>query len=212
MAVLVAPRVLLFIVALCSFGASAQEIEGSGRISLLPGWRYTPNVFFADSADEAGHALTRPSFGGPQITGTFGYAASSSIEVVIELFAGYESLHLEASESVSSVSYGALAGFRGFLPLESWVLNAGLGIGPVLVYTTGGPTERGIERLTTGYSATAGVSYFLSPSISLTAELRYLLARGFVDGIGGINGGGLWGGVGVTFWMLSEPSRPGAVR
>jgi hypothetical protein len=209
-------RALAAVATLLSCGARAQSLEGMGRITVHPGWRYTPNDAFRTSAAQAGHPLARPSRGGPQITGTFAYAATSSIEVTIDLFAGYETLRLEATEALTSVTYGALAGFRAFALLgdDRWVLHAGLGLGPVLVYTSGGPLPRPTERLVTGYAAVAGLSYRIGDAISVSGDARWLLARGLVSEIGGINGGGAWAGLGLTWWIPSEPSsvRPSAAR
>ena len=207
--------VTTFAVLLAS-AACAQSLEGMGRVTIHPGWRYTPNDAFRASAAAAGHPLTRPSPGGPQLTGTFAYAATSSIEVAIDLFAGYETLRLEATDALTSVTYGALAGFRAFtVPGDDrWVLHAGLGLGPVLVYTSGGPLPGPTERLVTGYAAVVGLSYRIAETLSLSADARWLLARGIVSEIGGINGGGAWAGIGLTWWIPSEPSsvRPLAAR
>ena len=208
-----AGRVVFAASALVALGAGAQSQEGAGRISILPGWRYTPNDAFAASAAAAGHPLTAPSRGGLQLTGVFAYAASASIEVAIDLFAGWETLRLEAAEPVTSVTYGALAGFRFYaLWDERWVPNFGLGLGPVLVYTSGGPAARVTERVVTGYAAIAGVAYRLDPGLSLSAEARWLLARGAVPEVGGVNGGGLWAGVGLTWWFAPDPSRGRGVQ
>lgn len=206
------PRLLAALALLAALDASAQARGGAGRVSLMPGWRYTPNGSFTDSAEAAGHPLQKPSPGGPQLTGTFAYAATDSIEAAIDLFGGYETLQLTDADELTSVTYGALLGFRAFTQWGSWVPNFGFSLGPVLVYTSGGLGERAHERLVTGYSASAGISLFLSESLSLTADVRVLLARGLASGIGGINGGGVWGGVGLTWWIASEPSRPGSVR
>jgi hypothetical protein len=199
--------------ALLALCAGAQSLEGAGRISVLPGWRYTPNDTFAASAAATDHPLTRPSPGGLQLTGVFAYAASASIEVAIDLFAGWETLRLEAAEPVTSVTYGALAGFRFYaLWDERWAPNIGLGLGPVLVYTSGGPAARTTERVVTGYAAIAGLAYRLDPGLSVSAEARWLLARGALPEVGGVNGGGLWAGVGLTWWFAPDPSRGSAVQ
>jgi hypothetical protein len=206
-------RALLLGGALWLSDARAESLEGVGRVGVHPGWRWTPNDHFRSSAAAAGHPIGPPSPGGPQITGTFAYAATSSIEVAIDLFAGYESLRMEGTPDVASITYGALVGFRAFAPLgERWVPCAGLGLGPVLVYTSGGPGAGPTERLVTGYAAIAGISYRIGDTLSVSADARWLLARGMVAEIGGVNGGGAWAGVGLTWWVPSEPSRIGAVH
>lgn len=197
---------------LLSTSASAQSLEGRGRISIQPGWRWTPNDYFAASAEAKRHALEYASPGGPQLTGTFAYAAGSHIEVAIDLFAGSETLHLADAAAVTSVSYGALVGFRSFWEVGALVPYVGLALGPTLVYTSGGLDPRATERLTTGYSAVGGVTWRVTDSLGITFDLRALLARGLVSGIGGVNAGGAWGGLGLTWYFAPEPERPGSVR
>jgi hypothetical protein len=211
--VLNAGRGLWVASALLSLCARAESLEGAGRIAVLPGWRYTPNDTFEASAAAAGHPLTGRSPGGLQLTGVFAYAPTASIEVAIDLFAGWEVLRLEGTDPVTSVTYGALAGFRAFaLWNDRWVPCAGLALGPVLVYTSGGPATRATERLVTGYAAVGGMAYRIDPGLSVSGEVRWLLARGTVSEVGGVNGGGLWVGVGLTWWIPPDASRGGAVR
>ena len=205
-------RLTIIAVLLAAAPAGAQGLEGTGRISLVAGWRYTPNDHFARSAQEAGFPLARASAGGPQGTGTFAYAASDALEVAIDLFAGYEALDLTNADDLSSVSYGALLGVRAYWVLGPLRPNIGLGLGPALIYTQGGPAGHLVERLVTAYAATAGFTWRLSNTLGLHVDVRYLLARGMAEDIGGVNAGGLWGGVGVTWYFAGEPSRPGAVR
>ncbi len=194
--------------------ARAQSLEGTGRVTLTGGWRYTPNDYFQGRAAEAGFTAS-PSAGGPQAVGTFAYAATSSLEVAVDLFAGAERIELAGTKPLSSATYGAMIGFRSFWPLgaEGTVVpNAGLALGPMLAWTTGGPEDVSTERLATVYAASAGVSVRLSETFGLALDVRYLLARGLVPGISGINMGGLWAGVGATWFLPGEPSRRGAVR
>lgn len=206
-------QLALAVALLGSLSASAQSLEGVGRITVTPGWRWTPNTYFADSAEEQGHPLQRASIGGPQLTGTFAYAATPALEVAIDLFAGYETLELAAvDDPVTSVSYGALVGFRGFWDLGSVVPYLGAAVGPTLVYTTGGLDDRSTERLTTGYAAIGGLTWRATDQLGVTFDVRALLARGLVKGVGGINAGGAWAGLGLTWYFAAEPGRPGAVR
>lgn len=205
-------RAAVALTLLLGSSAFAESLEGVGRISLLPGWRWTPNGHFAATAAERGHPLERASVGGPQLTATFAYAASDAIEVAIDLFAGFETLRLREAEPLTSVSYGALAGARAYWSLGRFAPYLGLGVGPVLVYTSGGLQTRPNERVTTGYAAMGGVSYRLTDTFAVTFDARALLARGNVAGVGGINGGGAWAGVGVSWLFAAEPGRTGAVR
>jgi hypothetical protein len=83
-------------------------------------------------------------------------------------------------------------------------------LGPTLVLESGGGIPETTEELVTGYLGSAGLSA-RSEAFCVSLEYRLLLARGFVPGIGGINGGGSWFGVGLTWWFAGEsrPSRGG---
>ncbi len=196
---------------LCAGAAQAAYPEGTGRITLTGGWRYTPNDHFLRSARAAGLEGT-PSPGGPQLTGTFAYAATGGLEVAVDLFGGTERISLQGADAVSSTTYGALVGARGFWPLGRWVPNLGLALGPALVYTAGGPEQESAERLITCYAATAGLTFLMSDTFALSLDARLLLGRGWVPGISGINGGGVWAGIGASWLFPGEPSRPGAIR
>ncbi len=195
--------------------ASAQSLEGSGRVTLTGGWRVTHNEHFRERAEAAGFTLT-PSPGGPQAVGTFAYAATSSLEVAIDLFAGAERLRLSGGvDPVTSATYGALIGFRTFWPLGdagNVIPNAGLALGPALAWTTGGPEGGTHERIVTAYAASAGLTWRLTDTFGLALDVRYLVARGVVRGISGVNAGGLWAGIGATWFFAGEPSRRGAIR
>jgi hypothetical protein len=199
---------------LCGSAAAAQSMEGTGRVTVLGGWRYSPNDHFLRSARAAGFEPTA-SPGGPQLTGTFAYAATSALEVAVDLFAGTERLRLQGAEAVSSTTYGALVGFRAFSPLGTRgtvIPNGGLALGPGLAYTAGGPEGGSSERLITVYAGMVGLSWRLSDTFALSADVRLLLGRGFVPGISGLNAGGLWGGLGATWIFPGEPERRSAVR
>lgn len=199
---------------LLTLPAAAQvATEGASRISVLPGWRWTPNDHFAGSAARAGFPRTEASSGGPQLTAAFGYMATSNLEIAIDLFAGFETLSLETFGDVTSVSYGALLQLRSVFEWGPVNPYLGIGLGPTLVLTDPASVDRDTnERLLTGYTADAGVTFRLSEALGLTLFARWLLARGFVPEVGGINAGGLWGGLGITFLLPGEPSRPGAIR
>ena len=193
-------------------GSAHAFSEGTGRISVLPGWRYTPNDFFAGSAQKAGFPLEQASPGGPQLTASFGYMATDAIEIAIELFGGFESLQLQNYGEVTSVSYGAEVVVRGYFDAGRFHPYLGGGVGPVFAYTTGGDTRDSTERLITGYLVNAGVSWELSDRLALTLDAKWLIARGLVRDIGGVNSGGLWTGIGVTWLLPGEASRTGSVR
>ena len=65
------------------------------------------------------------------------------------------------------------------------------------------------QSTTQTYSVGAGVEYALSPSWALMLDYRFLLTRGAVPGIGSINGGGSWIGLGVSYLFASDPGPTG---
>lgn len=204
-------RHVLVAACLCAGAASAQNMEGVGRIALHAGWRYTPNAHFARNAEVNGTPVEAPSAGGPQFTGTFGYAATSSLELTIDLFAGVDTLKLQNASDLSLVSYGALVGVRAYWTFGPLVPNIGLGVGPLLAYSSGGPFAA-TERVVTAYAAMGGLTWRLSDTLGVTFDVRYIQARGYVTGISSVNAGGLWGGAGVVFLFPSGPERSGAIR
>lgn len=194
---------------LASTTAFAQA--GLGRVSLHAGYRYTPNDFFLNSARGQGY-LVRQSPGGPQFTGTFAYAATDSLELAIDLFAGYEALRVEGYDSIQSVSYGALVGGRLFHRFGAFTPNLGIGIGPTLVNVSGGPLGVPNERVITGYAAVGGVNYRLGDTFGLGLDVRVLLGRGRLSEVGGINAGGIWAGLGATWFIPPDVSRDSTIR
>ncbi len=198
----------LALVGLClglSTSASAAEPAGTGRITLLPGYRYTPNDFFRKRAAAAGLVLGAPSPGGPQISASFGYRPSDAIEVGIDLLGGGEQLEVPGFKPLSSVTYGALLGPRFFLPVSDRLdLIAGVFTGGVLVYLSGGQLTEPSESFLQTYGGLVGVTFKFSESFAATAEAKLLLARGIYPEVGGFNGGGLWAGVGLTYVFPPE--------
>ncbi|MFZ5471771.1 MAG: hypothetical protein ACOZIN_20270 [Myxococcota bacterium] len=196
-------------------GAQARRMEGVGRITAYPGWRLTPNDYFYDSASRAGHDPERPSLGGPQVTGSFAYAATDEIEVGIDLFGGAETLRLSGMEPIGSTTYGGLIGVRLQKPglfFDALVPSFGVHTGPALILVSSRSLERPHEVLTTAYAATAGFTVRLGERWGLSLEYKLLLARGMVPHISGVNGGGHWLSVGFTTYFPSEPGSETGFR
>jgi opacity protein-like surface antigen len=193
-------------------GVAHASLDGMGRISLLPGWRYTPNDYFAGSASRAGFPVVgKSSGGGPQMTASFGYMTSDTVEVGIDLFGGYQALKLRDLGGLNSVSYGALVQARAVFEVGNLLPYLGAGLGPVFALVTENGGQDTTEKLVTGYSLGGGASYRLTERFALSLDARWLLARGVVPGIGGINSGGLFAGMGLTWFLPGEPMRPGAI-
>ncbi len=210
-----APLVLLL--AAAPLPASAQSsLDGVGRISIQAGWRRTTNETFLNrysaQPEQQGVPRAAGSPGGPLVAFTFGYSVTEYLELGVDLFATAERLNLTGSPQLTTLTYGALVGLRlqtlfegvgpqGLLP---WV---GLLSGPTLVLSTfeGGTGTEGVAQ---AWGASVGASLRLSPRWAATVELRQVLVRGPVEGLGSVNGGGTWLGLGASYSLDAEPSRP----
>lgn len=199
------------VVALASSGARAESrsIEGWGRISVFGGYRWVPNWFFADKAAEAGRPLVRPSPGGPQGGASFGYGAFAFAEIAIDLLIGYETFELEGLQPFSAVTYGGLLGprftkmdvlFKGFAPY------VGVQAGPVLSSVSSNSLPQR-EKLLGAVAVNGGFNYRFAERLAFNVDVRWMLARNFVDPIAGANVGGVWFSVGFTIFFAPEPKR-----
>lgn len=192
---------------LLSAAATAGPLQGVGRVSVQPGWRYTPNGPFYISTAAAGAPVAAPSRGGPVIATSFAYSATDSIEVAVDLFLGGEQFRVENASSMLSVTYGAAAGVRFQWALGEWgpfqevVPYAGLLVGPTLVNVSGGPLQGSHEESVTGFIGSAGLTGRVGETWGVSLEYRFLLARGLVPDVGSINGGGHWLGLGLTWYF-----------
>jgi hypothetical protein len=192
---------------------AGPSLEGTGRVTAEVGWRLTPNDSFYADALKVGLTRTRDSVGGPTVMGSFGYMMTDQLELSIDLFAGGERLALQGLAPINSVTYGATVGPRLYLPLgpfafaEDWRLFAGVLVGPTLVLAFGGNIPGTSEVAIGSYMGSVGVAARLSDELGLSLEYRLLLVRGQVPGIGGVNGGGSWLGIGLTWHLAGEPMQ-----
>ncbi len=185
----------------------ARSIDGIGRITVQGGYRWTPNNYFNEKASAAGHPVTRASPGGPQVSASFGYGATDFIEGTIDLIFGYESFTLKNLEPFNSFTYGALLGVRFAkmdFPIRGLLPHVGAQMGPILGFVSS-PSNDNQERLTTGYSFNAGLSWRFTERFGLTFDTRFLVARAYVNGISGINVGGLFFSLGFTVFFAPSP-------
>lgn len=186
-----------------------SSIEGWGRVSVFGGWRWVPNWFFADKAAEAGTPMLKASPGGPQGGASFGYGALPFVEVAIDLFIGYETFELSGLQPFSSVSYGGLLGarftrmdvlFPGFAPY------LGVQAGPMLASVTSNSAPQP-EKLLGAVSVNGGVNYRFAERFAVNLDVRWIIARTYVDPIAGINVGGVWFSAGFTIFFAPAPKR-----
>lgn len=202
-------RALVVAALLCSataFGAERWQngIDGVGRISVLAGWKLTPNDWFFSQSAGLGYPAVTRGIGGPQAQASFGYGAIRWLEIAIDLFIGHDRFAIEGYDPITVLTYGALIGVRftfmdtffpGFAPFF------GVGVGPTLGYVfTGTHADETHEKLVTGVSANAGVAYRINDSVGLSLEYRFLYARG-VFNTSGVNVGGSWFSLGVVIYF-----------
>jgi len=215
---LLSPLLLASSLALVASPALAQStsLDGVSRITVEAGWRRTTNRTFLDGyyarPEHQGRQRAASSPGGPLLALTFAYAVNEYVELGVDLFGAGERLSLSGSPRLTTVTYGALVGLRLQTLLEGvgphglipWL---GLLSGPTLVLSTfeGEPGTEGVKQ---AWGASAGASLRLSPRWAATLELRQVLVRGPVTGLGSVNGGGSWLGLGATYSFDAEPSRP----
>jgi opacity protein-like surface antigen len=200
-------RSLLLLVLSASQGALAAErwangIDGVGRISVVAGWKLTPNDYFFARAEEQGYPLAWRGHGGPQGGASFGYGATSFIEASIDLFIGYDRFTVAGFQPINAYTYGALLGVRFTfmdLLLPGLAPFVGVGVGPTLGYVVSPGTDP-VEKLITGVAGTAGVTYRVSDRIGISLEYRFLYARGMWI-TSGVNVGGSWFSLGVVVYF-----------
>lgn len=185
-----------------------RTLDGMGRIAVMGGYRWTPNNHFQGRAAEHGYTVL-PSPGGGQFAASFGYGALDWIEVTIDLFGGWEMLRFSdpALEPLTSVSYGALLGARIAKmdwPVRNLMPHLGVQFGPTLVLVNS-PQFTNPERLLTGYSFNAGLSYRLNDRFGITFDARLLIARAQFSDIGQVNAGGGWFSLGLEIYFPPSP-------
>jgi opacity protein-like surface antigen len=185
-----------------------QGIDGVGRISIMGGWKQTPNDYFFNNAAMQGHPVESRGFGGVQGAASFGYGATRFIEASVDLFVGMDQFKIAGYDTITTLTYGALLGVRftymdlfikGFAPF------IGFGVGPTLGYVTTSGVDP-IESLVTGVAGTAGLSYRVAERVAITLEYRFLYARAKWV-LGGVNVGANWLSLGVVVYFPRSPSE-----
>jgi hypothetical protein len=137
---------------------------------------------------------------------SFAYSPSDWGELSIDLMAGQERFSFSGEPSLSTVTYGALLGFRTQFPdwIPSVVPSFGVMSGPMLVLVAGGPLQGPREVLDNAFALTAGFHVRITESLGLTVDYRFMVVRGQVPEIGSIHGGGNWVSVGVCGYLPAE--------
>jgi hypothetical protein len=90
--------------------------------------------------------------------------------------------------------------FKGLSP---WL---GIGGGPTLVQVTSKTRPAG-ERAQMGVSVSGGFTFALTDTVGIAFDVRWVYARSYVQGISGVNGGGIWATLGLAWQFAPEPKR-----
>lgn len=178
-------------------------VAGVGRISISGGWKSTPNDHFFKQSNEQGYPAVSRGVGGGQGTASFGFGAISWLEVSIDLFIGNDRFELQGYQPINVLTYGALIGVRAtkmdlFFP--GFAPYVGVGFGPTLGYVFTGQDNETYERLVTGVAVSAGLAYRITDYFGISAEYRFLYARG-VWVTSGVNIGGSFVSVGAIIYF-----------
>ena len=192
-----------------------DDLEGAGRFTFMPGWRYASNDRFFDlyylHPNNRDLERSEGSIGGPLLTGCFAYSPTNLIELGIDLFASYERMTLTGQPGLNAVTYGALFGLRFQHKLDigpyGLVPSAGVLVGP-LISASYFDDGRAVEIVTQSMGVTAGATLYLSDVWGLRFEYRLLTGRGDAEDIGPYEAAGSWFSVGLNYQFPSKPDRP----
>jgi hypothetical protein len=181
-----------------------ERLAGTGRVSVLGGWRVAPNGTLLRRAAAAGAPLGGRSPGGPALQASFAYAPSELLDLVIDLFASGERLWQAPPEPTTGLTYGAMVGLRAQWltgpvgPFRGLQPALGLHTGPTLLVAVD-PDGTAVETAVQGWAASAGLTGRLPGRWALSLEYRFLLARGMTLERGSFSGGGNWLLLGLTY-------------
>lgn len=205
---------LVGLLLLTAGAASAQDrtVEGMGRVAVLGGYRWAPNEPFRNRAAELETPVVGKMPGGPQFSASFGYAPTDWIEASIDVFGGFESFSMTKYDDFTSVTYGALLGARlekMDFPVRGLLPYLGVQIGPTLSFVTG-KIKGNVEKLNTGISINAGLTFRIADKWGIGFDVRYLFASGGVPDMNyaSLNAGGLWGSLSITYFIGAGPKDP----
>ncbi len=199
---------VLALAASSSFAQRTDSVQGWGRISVLGGYRWVPNWYFADRAAQAGFPVAKASPGGPLGIASFGYGVFDSLELAVDLFAAWETFELTDYAPFSATTYGAMLGprltkrnlFPGFTPY------VGVEGGPTLALVSSNSISNP-ERLLGGLAAVGGFHWAFHDRWAISFDVRWIYARSAVPGISGINVGGVLFSLGVSTFFAPSPKR-----
>jgi hypothetical protein len=189
--------------------ASAQAehtIDGWGRVTVLGGYRWVPNWYFADQAQRQGTPVSRPSVGGPALIASFGYGALDWLELSVDVFGAYDSFEVQGAGQFNAFTYGAVLGprltranlFRGFSPF------LGVEAGATFAVLSSSTVNAG-ERMLPGLTALVGFHWKVADRWAITFDARWIYGRSYLPGISGLNVGGVVFSLGVSALFAPRP-------
>ena len=68
--------------------------------------------------------------------------------------------------------------------------------------------DKPCEKLNTGFSFNAGLTFRFAEKWGVGADVRYLFNDGVVPDLAGLNAGGLWVSLTITFFIGAGPKDP----
>jgi hypothetical protein len=205
-------RAFALAIALLAPAALAQaSIEGVGRITVVAGYRWVPNWYFAERAAAANVPFERPSVGGPAATVSFGYGATSVIELAVDGFFAWERFTLAGLRPFDSFVYGGALGprftrgdvfFKGFMPYVS------VQGGPLFASVQSPSLAANPERALGALFVAGGFNLRIAERWAITFDVRWVYARSVVPEISGLNVGGVVFSLGLTTFFPATPPGP----
>ena len=186
--------------------ALALPPENTTRVAFQAGWRYQPNLRFAEWAAINGHTSTGQSNGGPAFIATFGYRPLPELEVSIELgynnesfgFVGEKSMQLSQLPITLAARYAPFGG--------SIYPYFGVGYGYVLNFFQDAPGGES-ESHGSGPTAIVGGTLEVSKRVSIFLEYRYTYCRVEIAKLGYLQAGGNLFFLGVQLAFPPEDNR-----
>ncbi len=197
---------------LLASGAQASSIDGAGRISIGGGLRWVPNWWLVERAAEAGTPVVDHLQLGPSGIASFGYGVAAWLELAIDLFVGWEqfsTLQPDGAKNVYSSLMGAgmvgarLVGKQLWGPVSPWLTAQG----GALFSSLAGPGIDNGEVLAPAFAAGGGLDVQLSDRYGLSFDVRYVYGRNYLEGISGMNVGGVMGTLSFVIFFPPEPKR-----
>ncbi len=190
-----------------AFGSGPEAVDGWGRITVSGGYRWVPNWYFEGKASTAGTPYTSKAMGGVAGILGFGYGLGDHIEIGIDLFGAWHPFSLGALGAFDGIAYGGMLGVRltGSNAIFTGLMPYFGAQGGIVLADVQGGTVDVREKLMGGAAVMAGLHYKVSDHWGVTLDVRWVWARLTFPTIGGMNSGGVWVTLGVSYFI--SPAR-----